>query len=131
MKIKSLSEDNANQIDSLWHHRYNGSDKFISYTIKYHMNVGLFNEYNELVAWCLRYDNGSVGILQVAKEHRRKGYGSLVSKILCKKIAEEENSDVITSIVPGNVQSEKMFMKIGFKCVGPHSWIVVSKNNLT
>lgn len=117
------------KINSLWHHRYEGSDKFISYSIKYHLNVGIFNEDNELVAWCLRYDSGSLGMLQVAEKERRKGYGSLVSKIMCKKIAKEFNSDVISSIVPGNVQSEKMFSKIGFKNVGPHCWIVAVKNS--
>jgi GNAT superfamily N-acetyltransferase len=129
LRIESMTEDNVAQVNSLWQHNYEGSDKFISYSIKYHISVGLFDETNELLAWCLRYDNGSVGILQVAKKHRRKGLGTLVSKFLCKRIAEEEDTDVLAQIVPGNVQSEQMFGKIGFKATTPHSWLVLQKKN--
>jgi GNAT superfamily N-acetyltransferase len=125
--IDSLTEDHICQINSLWHHRFDGSDKFISYTIKNHKNAGLFNYHKELVAWCLRYDNGSLGILQVAENHRRKGYGSLVTKFLSKKIAKEEKSAVISLIVPGNVKSEKMFEKLGFKNLGQHSSLIVTQ----
>lgn len=118
------------RINSLWHHCYDGSDKFISYSIKYHINVGVFDKNDELIAWCLRYDSGSLGILQVVEHERKKGYGSLVSKLLCKKIAEEFDSDIISSIVPGNVKSENMFMKIGFRNVGSISWMVVTKNSI-
>lgn len=121
LQVKSLSESHVELVNSLWAHRYNESEKFISYTIKYHVNVGIFNENDELVAWCLRYDNGSLGMLQVIKSERGKGYGTLISKFMCKKIAEEFKSDVISEIVPGNLISENMFAEIGFKKTDLHA----------
>lgn len=131
VQLKTLSTANAEKINSLWPHKYDGSEEFIEYSIKYHVNVGMFDKNDELIAWCLRYDSGSVGMLQVDKNHLRKGYGTLVTKMMCKKIAEEFDSDVTSSIVPGNEKSFNMFSKLGFKVVGPHSWLVMTKvNNL-
>jgi RimJ/RimL family protein N-acetyltransferase len=125
--LKALSEVNVEKVNSLWHHRYEGSDQFISYSIKYHLSIGMFDESNDLLAWCLRYDSGSLAMLQVDKNHLRKGYGSVVTKLMCKKIADEFDSDVVSSIVPGNEKSLNMFLKLGFKKCGPHTWLVVKK----
>lgn len=86
----------------------------------------MFGEDNNLIAWCLQYDSGSLGMLQVDKNHLRNGYGILVTKVMCKKIAEDFDSDVLSSIVPGNEKSLNMFTKLGFKIVGPHTWLVVT-----
>ena len=129
LQVKSLSESHVELINSLWAHRYKYSEKFVSYSIKYHANIGFFNKNNELVAWCLRYDNGSLGMLQVINGERKKGYGSLISKLMCKKVAEEFGSDVISEIVPGNLISENMFAKIGFKKTDLHAGFEMRKKS--
>lgn len=127
MHLKSLSQAHVEKVNSMWPHNYEDSDKFILYSIKYHLNVGMFNEKNELIAWSLRYDNGSLAVLQVDNGHLRKGYGSLIAKIMCKKIANEFNIDVTALIQHENVKSLGMFTKLGFKEVGPHTWFVMKK----
>lgn len=114
------------QINLAWPHRYEGSDEFISYSIKFHMSVGLFDDGGKLMAWCLRYDNGSIALLQVDEQHMRKGFGSLLAKVMSKKIAVEFDSDVTAMIVDQNKKSIGMFTKLGFVDSGAHTWFVMT-----
>jgi len=122
LHIKELTDDNVDKINSIWPHRSEGSEIFVSYSIKYHLNVGLFDDDNNLVAWCLRYDNGALGILQTDANYLRKGLGSVVVKALSKKIAEEFQCDNIALVVQENVKSMNLFNKMGFKKIGSHTW---------
>lgn len=121
-EFKSLSLENVEQINSVWPHRYECSDKFLEYSIKYHISVGLYDGDKNLVAWCLRYDNGSLAILQVDKKHLKKGFGSLVVKKISKKIAIECDSDLIALILHENLKSKNLFKKLGFEELGGHTW---------
>lgn len=124
--MRTLSEENVEKINVAWPHRYDGSDKFISYSIDFHLSAGLFDDAGALLAWSLRYDNGSIGVLGVDSKHFRKGYGSFIAKVMSKKIADECDSDVTALIQHQNEKSLKMFTKLGFKEVGPHSWFVLT-----
>lgn len=122
--LKPLNDSHVAKANSAWPHRYEGSDQFIAYSIRYHLNLGLFNEADELLAWSLRYDNGSIGVLQVDENHLRKGYGSLIAKALSRKIAEEFDCDITALIKYDNVGSISMFSKLGFKAADRYSWFV-------
>ena len=122
-----MTEENVEKINSIWPHRSEGSEIFVSYSIKYHLNIGLYDDDNNLVAWCLRYDNGALAILQTDAEHLRKGLGSVVVKILSKKIAEECQCDNIALVLHENVKSVSLFNKLGFKKLGSHTWYNLSK----
>lgn len=89
------------------------------------MSAGLFDDAGELVAWCMRYDNGSIGVLGVDPKHFRKGYGSFLVKAISKKIAEELDSDVTALVQHENEKSISMFKKAGFREAGPHSWFLL------
>lgn len=125
--FESLTLANLEKINEAWPHRYAGSDEFISYLIEYHLSIGLFDDSNELLAWCLRYDNGSLAMLQVGDQHMRKGFGSLITKAISKKIAVEFDSDVTAMIVTENQTSINMFTKLGFVATGAHTWYVTTK----
>lgn len=122
LKLKALSDSNVEKINSLWPHRYDGSEKFLRYSIKFHLTRGLFDSSENLLAWCIRYDNGSIGVLQVDEGHQRKDYGCLIVQAMSKIIAEEFDSDVTALIVSHNIKSLKMFAKLGFKEAGDHTW---------
>lgn len=124
--LTSLSENNVEKINAAWPHRYEGSEKFISYSINFHMSAGLFDDDGELLAWSLRYDNGAIGVLQVDSKQRRKGYGTVMAKAMAKKIAEESDMDVTAQIHHLNETSISMFKKIGFKELTPHTWFVLT-----
>lgn len=125
--LKSLTLDNLDQINSSWPHRYEGSDKFIEYSIKYHINIGLFDINNQLIAWCLRYDNGGLAILQVDQHYLKRGFGSLVAKSISKKIAHESDCDVISLVLHENKKSINLFKKLGFEEASEHTWFGLKK----
>lgn len=126
-KIKSLTSDHVEQINSAWPHRYEQSEMFIAYSIKYHTSVGLFDNDDNLVAWCLRYDNGSLAVLQVDKNYRRLGYGELVTKAITKKIAKTFHTDVISLVIHENVESINLFKKLRFEPLGALTWFGFTK----
>ncbi|KAG5666206.1 hypothetical protein PVAND_017651 [Polypedilum vanderplanki] len=104
-KIKELSTEYVDKINNAWPHRFEQSELFIDYSIKYHISMGLFDSNDNLIAWCLRYDNGSLGVLQVDQKHLRKGFGEIVVRAMIKKIAEFCNCDIISLVVSENVKS--------------------------
>lgn len=129
--LKSLNDSHVSKIYSVWPHRDVSPEDFIRYSIKYHDNIGLFDSNDDLVAWCLRYDNGSCGMLQVEENHVKKGFGSLVVKALSKKIVMNEENDVTAHIMHDNFRSIKMFEKIGFRQIDTNSWIGLRIKNET
>ena len=120
--LRSLTLDNLEQINSNWLHRYDGSEKFIEYLIKYHINIGLFDNNNQLVAWCLKYDNGSLAILQVDEQFMNRGFGSLVAMGISKEIAEKTDCDVLSLVLHENQKSINLFKKLGFVNASGHTW---------
>lgn len=57
-------------------------------------------------------------MLQTIESAKRNGYGALVMKAFSKKLAEEDNLDVIGYIVGENEPSKKLFESIGFSFIG-------------
>lgn len=107
--------------------RSNESVAFIEYMIEYNINIGLYDETNELVAWCLQLDFGSLATLQVDEKHYRKGYGALVTKAICKKIAVEDDQDITSNVVFSNFKSLNLFQKLAFEEIDENFWIGVKK----
>lgn len=112
----------------MWPHREEGSVKFIEFMIENNTNVGLFNETGELVAWCLRLSFGSLAAMQVDENHLRKGYGTIVTKAISKKIASDYNSDITANVIGANFKSLNLFNKLGFKDIDKNYWIGVKKS---
>jgi hypothetical protein len=61
--LKSLEKSNAKQINDVWPHKHEGSEKyFIGPLIEYNPSIGAFIG-DELVAWCLRYNRGYLNFI--------------------------------------------------------------------
>ncbi|XP_070855627.1 uncharacterized protein Glyat isoform X3 [Drosophila suzukii] len=86
--------------------------------------AGVFDNNGEPLAWCLRSPNGSLSNLHVLSSHRRKGLGSLAVGFMAYKI-KSTGSEVLTTVVPENRNSQKMFEKLGFKPINKLFWAVV------
>lgn len=128
--MRPVTTENAEKINSVWPMRSEGSQNYIEYIIKYNSNVGLFDDNNELVAWCLQLDFGSLSTLQVDEKHLRKGYGSLIAKAISKKIATENDVDITSNVVFENFKSLNLFDKLGYEEVDKNYWIGVKKRSL-
>lgn len=54
LEMRSLTKSDAKSINSLWPHRFPGSDEYLKNLIVHNISVGLFKkETNEVVAWVL------------------------------------------------------------------------------
>lgn len=122
--ISSLTPGHAPIINEVWPHNHPGSEIYVSQLIEANGGVGLFaKSTHELCAWVLKTYFGSLGLLQVAEAHKRKGFGSLMTKIFSKKLAED-GLDVTGTVVIHNVASQMLFKKLGFKRTITVTWLV-------
>lgn len=125
--MKPLDVANVEKVNSAWPQKFEGSEKFILYSIENHLSVGLFDDHDELIAWSMMYDNGALMAVQVDKNHQSKGYGTLIVKSMSRRIAEKYDMDVIAFISGWNEKSLRMFTKLGYKAASTYSRYVLTK----
>jgi GNAT superfamily N-acetyltransferase len=66
-----------------------------------------------LVGCIIRHRNGSLGILHVESEHRRKGLGEILLKTAMNTLLGRKEP-LFVFILDGNKQSESLFEKLGW-----------------
>ncbi|EDW28922.1 GL18696 [Drosophila persimilis] len=121
--LKALSQQDAHVIDSSWEWSHSGSFFFIERQILTSICVGLYQEDNqELVAWCIRAQDGFLAALQVKDSHQRRGFGAVVVKEYSRRVALLDY-DVIAEVYPGNKASSGLFRKLGFKVIDQCRWL--------
>lgn len=120
--IRKLVEKDAELVNELWPHKYENSVEYIKMFISMNGGYGAFTKNNELVSWVLKNHMGTLGILQTVQEHRRKGYGTLVTMALSKEIAEEGHVPLGTVLVNNRV-SQMMFSKLGFRSIDEATFV--------
>ncbi|XP_016942039.3 uncharacterized protein Glyat isoform X1 [Drosophila suzukii] len=123
-KVGCLSSKYADLVDKNWTYRSVDSIRFIRGIMENNVAAGVFDNNGEPLAWCLRSPNGSLSNLHVLSSHRRKGLGSLAVGFMAYKI-KSTGSEVLTTVVPENRNSQKMFEKLGFKPINKLFWAVV------
>ena len=67
----------------------------------------------DLVACILRHRNGSLGILHVDENHRRRGLGEILLREASRAVGHRKQP-LFAYIVDGNNQSEALFSKLGW-----------------
>jgi GNAT superfamily N-acetyltransferase len=126
--LKQLNHSYVPMINQAWAHKHDGSLFYLERLIERNLSIGAFNKNdNELIAWCLRIENGSFGNLQVSENHQRRGLGSFLVKFMSKKLAEE-NIDSTAGILDSNQKSREMFQKLGFKHIDNTYWFTISSS---
>jgi GNAT superfamily N-acetyltransferase len=124
--LKQLVPADGQKINDLWPHAHNGSLYFIQRLIEMNLNIGAFTkEEDELIAWCLRIEMGSFGSLQVDERFQRRGLGSLMVKLMSRRLAEQ-SKDITAGIVDSNYKSRQMFQKLGFKHIDDTHWFTIA-----
>ncbi|XP_017060318.2 uncharacterized protein LOC108100788 [Drosophila ficusphila] len=119
-----LSANYAALVDQHWAYRSADSLSLIKGNIENNVAAGVFNKHDEPLAWCLRSPNGSLSNLHVLSTHRRQGLGSLAVLFMASEI-KATGSEALTTVVPENENSRKMFEKLGFKAINKVYWAVM------
>ncbi|XP_019559658.3 uncharacterized protein LOC109428387 [Aedes albopictus] len=116
LELKKLGIEHAVTANEVWPWRHEGSEYFMKRLAAWNTSIGLFNESGEMLAWSFVWPTGAIGPLEVAKNHLRKGYGTIIAKAIAKEVAKV-GMNCYGTIVSGNDASEAMFSKLGFKRV--------------
>uniref|UniRef100_A0A182T8E3 N-acetyltransferase domain-containing protein n=1 Tax=Anopheles maculatus TaxID=74869 RepID=A0A182T8E3_9DIPT len=121
LTLKRIPPHYASFIYNQWLNKSVGTEYFIERLLRWNVSMGLFCEgVREPLAWCIRTQNGALGLLGVVAQ--RKGYGSLVIKAIARRLAEQGYS-TYASVRLTNVASRQLFEKLGFRIVGEASWL--------
>lgn len=128
--LRSLQGSNdAKFVDSRWPYSSSKSLRMIERQIeadnknatKTNCSCCLGIEYrNELVGCILRHRNGSLGILHIDENHRRRGFGDALLKEASRAVIHRKQP-LFAYIVDGNNQSEALFFKQGWVKADPDS----------
>ncbi|KFB42256.1 hypothetical protein ZHAS_00009935 [Anopheles sinensis] len=120
MSLKRIEPQFASFIYNQWVHKAAGSEIMIEQLLRLNDSMGLFLDgVREPVAWCIRTQNGAIGLLGVVTQ--RKGHGSLVIKAMARHLAQQGHN-VYASVSITKEPSMKMFEKLGFRVVSKVNW---------
>lgn len=123
--IKEISPDEAHIMDSVWPRKYPGSEERLKNLLEINEGYGVYHKSNDqLVSWITLSCLGQLSVLQTLEEHKKKGYASLITKYMCKKLAEK-GFHSFGSVNLGNRPSELLFEKLGFRKLGICQYIGV------
>ncbi|XP_058122348.1 uncharacterized protein LOC131293169 [Anopheles ziemanni] len=121
MSLKRIAPQFAAFIYNQWVHKVAGTQNMIEQMLRMNDSMGLFLDgAREPLAWCIRTQNGAIGLLGVVA--KRKGFGSLVVKALARQLAHQGHN-VYASVSFTKEASMKLFEKLGFQVVGKVNWI--------
>ncbi|KAI5642867.1 FR47-like protein domain-containing protein [Phthorimaea operculella] len=110
--FKDLTKEYLELYDSTWPHQFPGSIKYFQLQIQAKSGFGLFKD-DQIVAFGFVKEMGALGHVYTLKEHRRKGYGAMITKFICNERLKQ-GKDVLSFCMDGNVASSKMHQKLGF-----------------
>ncbi|XP_028173093.1 uncharacterized protein LOC114362040 isoform X1 [Ostrinia furnacalis] len=119
-----LTEDLVDAIDAVWPNRYDSSKWVFKLLIKNKTGYGLFKN-KELLAWVFINEIGALVHLYTHDDHRNKGYGKTVMKLLCNKSLEEKKP-VFGYCMRGNVSAEKLYESLGFEKFYHVNWTMLT-----
>ncbi|KAH8419373.1 hypothetical protein KR222_010037 [Zaprionus bogoriensis] len=122
--MDTLRQQDAELVNREWPNHHVGSLYFVQRQIRLCINAGLYTSTDtpQLVAWCLRLQGGYLGALQVLNTHKRRGFGSLVTKEISRRIATQ-GQDVMALVNAENTASRGMFEKLGFRAIDQCVWL--------
>ena len=123
--LRPLVESDSEYVDGIWQYSSKKSLVMIRKQIAADIlnctatvdksNTCLGIEYEDkLVACLMRHTNGSIGILHVDEEHRRKGLAEALVSAATKAL-QKKNDPIRCFIVEGNEPSEFLFTKLGWE----------------
>ena len=124
-----LSDEAAQLVNDTWKYRSASSLAMIKDMLRNSPFAAVVHtDSRKLVSWMLTYDDGSLGMLYVDSEHRRRGLGRCT---VCLLLAEHERQTTnaadtdpkFTYVVDSNVASLGMIAQVGFTRVSDCSWM--------
>ena len=113
--MQTIQDKDIEFVASLWPHysKKANHDMFFRYLAQTFSSVAIYKD-EKIVSWLLESLIGSFLHLFTVPEHRGKGLAAIVIQEMCKKIIVKGRTP-FCAIVPGNITSERLFLRCGFK----------------
>ncbi|CAH2089364.1 unnamed protein product [Euphydryas editha] len=121
LTFELLSLDYVDITNTTWPHKFPGSELYFELLIKAKLGYGLFKA-GELVAWSFIKEMGALGHLYTLENHRRKGYGELVLKLISNVLLKEKKY-VYAYCMEENTKANNLLEKLGFSNVLNVEWL--------
>ena len=112
-KIVELSVEDAKYIYDNYEYKDYASIEYISERIKKDISLGIVED-DKLVGWIMTHDDGAIGLLNVLKVYRKKGYGYELVLAMLKEIIKQDRVPFV-HIEGENIKSTNLAIKIGFE----------------
>jgi FR47-like protein len=123
LRLSNLRVEDVPTVIEVWPHRYPGCELYVESVLRLNYGLGLYDKSTgQLLAWVLRNEIGAVSFIQTVEAAKRKGYATTILKVISKRLAIENQNDVLAFTVQTNDVSNSMFRKNGFEIVGRCSW---------
>lgn len=117
--VKSLEPCHAKIVYDNWPYKAGTTVENISKEIELLPSAGVFlKEGDEPVSWMMCHPPNGMSRLHTLERHRRRGYASLVTQYLTKRVAQSGCVPFV-NIVIDNTASYKFFDSMGFKHLRP------------
>jgi GNAT superfamily N-acetyltransferase len=126
VEMKSLSIDDGKIINENWPYRSAGSECFIKSLIKLNGGLGVY-VHGELASWILQAECFGLGLLQTLEEYQGQGYARLLTRALSKKIATDDDEDVILFASHSKPKTVDLYIRYGFQHVSYTHWMYLKK----
>lgn len=121
-----MSDSDAPLADSLWPNRHSGSLFFLRRLIKWNPTIGAYKQHpngsETLLGWSFVLQAGALGALQVRSEFQSQGIGTLVTAAMARQLSDL-NKDTFGFVGLANINSRKMFERLGFQGIGTIFWL--------
>ncbi|XP_018793106.1 PREDICTED: uncharacterized protein LOC108971467 [Bactrocera latifrons] len=122
--IKPLTLNDVKEVDDFWPYKSAGSPYIISRNIKYNLSMGAYHpESGELCAWVIHSELGTLGLLCVKNNYRRRGLAEDLVVRICRTLAEQD-CDASAHIEDTNEASTRLFKKLGFRPIEYNYWFI-------
>lgn len=122
--VKSLEHYHAPAVFQSWPYNHLTTLQDVTEEIVQLPSAGLFlKSDNQLVTWIMCHPPNGMSRLHTVEQHRRKGYASLVTKYLTKRMAQAGYYPYV-NIVAGNLVTGTFFENLGFRFLSAgHVWL--------
>jgi len=123
-KLRALRASDAPTLDSHWTYASATSLPMITAMVAAGGpgNVGVESADGELIGWIARYADGALGMLYVRDPFRRCGIASTLVAAAARAL-DEAGLPCFGYIVDGNVASEALFARLGWRRAADADWV--------
>jgi len=111
---KSLERRDAQTVFDYWLYNSSTNVENVADELTQLPSAGVYlKSTDQLVSWMNFHPPNDMSRLHTLEEHPRKGYATLFTRYLCKRVAQAGHSPYVL-ILDGNTASEKFFQRFGF-----------------